>query len=289
MKNGNSKGEINTLKKKIKYIFRNIFYFKFSKEIANFLMNDKYLSKEVYRYPVLCSKIHRPYITNSYEMKEKVDIIISSYKFLENSYNENFLKELYEKVKIKICEIEGKNNEKLVFYFSIFTDFEKEGEFNLICNNSLGNQLAKLTFAIDKGNSIIIGGLQGMVKIGDTEEIKQATKNFYGLFPKRLLIELLYSLFSDNKKIAVGNEGHIYLSLRYKLKKTRKINADYDEFWESLGASKRDKVFWSLPKILIRKNIEDIESKKRSQYRNRYKILDDLKILVYDFKNKIKK
>jgi len=73
----------------------------------------------------------------------------------------------------------------------------------------------------------------------------------------------LYSLFPNYDKIAVGNKGHIYLSLRYKFKKSRKINADYDEFWESIGSEKIDSIFWALSVKIFRKSIEDIPSKKK--------------------------
>ena len=284
MKNGNSKGEINTFKKKIKYILRNLIYYKYSKKLAQFIMNDEYLKDEIYKYPVLCSKIHRPYITNSFKMKEKVEIIISSYTFFNKYFNKNFLLKIYKEGISKICEIEGKNAEKLIFYLKIYTDFEKEGEFNIICENQEGEQFSKLTFSVNENEKkIIIGGLQGMTKNGNTEEIKKTTKNFYGIFPKRLVMEVLYSLFPNYYKIAVGNNGHIYLSLRYKFKKNRKISADYDEFWKSLGSEKVDSIFWTLPTKIVRKSIGDIPSKKRSQYINKYKILDELNERVEEF------
>jgi len=234
MKKGTLKGELNTCTKKIKYILRNLIYYKYSQEI-----------------------------------------IISSYNFLNTYFNKIFLSELYENGISKICEIEGKNTEKLSFYLKIYTDFEKEGEFNIICTNQEGEQLTKLTFAI-KDNKIIIGGLQGMQRNKPSEEIKKITKSFYGIFPKRLVIEILYALFPNYSKVAVGNKGHVYLALRYKFKKSRKINADYDKFWKSLGSQKENDIFWSLPQKLARKNIEDIPSKKRSQYISKCKILDEL-------------
>ena len=200
---------------------RNLIYYKYSKKLAQFIMNDEYLKDKIYNYPVLCSKIHRPYITNSFKIKEKLEIIISSYTFLNKYFNKKFLLEIFKKSIYKICEIEGKNEEKLIFYFKIYTDFEKEGEFNIICENQEGEQFSKLTFSVNE-EKIIIGGLQGMSKNGNTEEIRKITKNFYGIFPKRLVIEVLYSLFPDYDKIAVGNKGHIYLSLRYKFKKAEK-------------------------------------------------------------------
>ena len=125
MKNGTSKGELNTFKKKIKYILRNLIYYKYSKKLAKFIMNDEYLKDKVYNYPVLCSKIHRPYISNTFKMKEKIEVIISSYNFLNTYFNKNFLFGLYEEGICKICEIEGKNSEKLTFIFLLYKNFSQ--------------------------------------------------------------------------------------------------------------------------------------------------------------------
>ena len=98
-------------------------------------------------------------------------------------------------------------------------------EFTLLNSpNNSGSRILVKQGPVNNGK-IIIGGLQGMQKNKSTEEIKKTTKNFYGIFPKRLLIEVLYLLFPNYDKIAVGNKGHIYLSLRYKFKKNRKYFA----------------------------------------------------------------
>ena len=142
--------------------------------------------------------------------------------------------------------------------------------------------MATLTFSIVDGR-LFIGGLQGLGReYTDPEILKKVTKSFYGMFPKRLVLEIFYSLFSE-KKIAVGNRSHIYLAARYKHQEKRKIHADYDEFWQSLGANPFGEDLWALPEKLVRKEIEEIPSKKRSQYRNRYAILDEIHQLVLEF------
>ena len=249
-------------------------------------MSHKYLKNEVYRYPVLCSKIHRPYISNFLKMRDKVDIIISSYRFLDSFFNDEALADLYKTGEIKICEVTGKNDEKFSIVLNLYTNFEKEGEFNLICYNGENKMLAKLTFAA-VNKQIIIGGLQGLEKDEDPEIIKKATKDLYGTFPKKLLIEALYDFAPDYSKIAVGNESHIYLSARYKFKKYRTISADYDEFWESLMGEKKHHM-WFLPDVIERKNIEDVPSKKRSMYNNRFRVLDAMKESIDDFKKRYK-
>lgn len=278
LKNGVSKGQLNTLKKKVKYIVRNILFFTHSKKIANFLMNHKYLQKEVYRYPVLCSKIHRPYISNSFSIDRKTSTIIASYTFLDNFFKDEVLSKLYHDGEIDICQITAKNDSKYLIKLHLYTNFEKEGEFNLNCYDEENNLLAKLTFAFDE-NYLLIGGLQGLEKDKDPNLLKVATKNLYGTFPKKLVVEALYDMFPNIPKLAIANEGHIYLSTRYKFKKYRKISADYDEFWESFEGVKQGD-FWALPKEIKRKNIEDIPSKKRSQYNNRFAILDQMKAAI---------
>lgn len=275
IKNSKNKGAINTFKKKYKFIFRTIFYFRYSKKLSFFLMNHPFLKKEVYRYPALCSKIHRPYIQNDFKIKDKLEIIISSYNFLDNFFNKETLEILYRTGSLKLCDIFGKSNKKYSLYFNLYTNFEKEGEFNLICKNCDEKTLSKLTFSIFK-NQILIGGLQGLEKNEDQVLLKEATKDFYGIFPKKLIIETLYFLFPNQKKIAVSNNKHIYLSIRYKYKKYRTIHANYDEFWKSLGGiSKNDT--WLLPIFLEKKEISNIPSKKRSLYNNRYALLENLK------------
>lgn len=281
IKKGISKGQLNTTKKKIKYIIRNILFFKHSKKIANFIMNHQYLKKEVYRYPVLCSKIHRPYISNFFNIDKKVKTILSSYQFLDNFFNENILKSLYQNGEIKICDVVGKDNNLYFIKLHLYTDFEKEGEFNLNCYDENNTLLTKLTFAF-YNDTLIIGGLQGLEKETDQSLLKVATKNLYGIFPKKLIIEILYYLFPNCKKLAISNEGHIYLSTRYKFKKYRKINANYNEFWESFGGTPQENL-WLLPKEIKRKNIEDVPSKKRSLYNNRFSLLDKTKEEIQDF------
>lgn len=275
IKNGKNKGAINTLKKKYKFILRTIFYFKYSKKLYFFLMNHPFLKTEVYNYPALCSKIHRPYIQNNFKIKDKLEIIVSSYKFLDNFFYNDTLEILYRIGSIKLCDIFGKNNKKYSLYFNLYSNFEKEGEFNLICKNSDKKILAKLTFSIFK-NKILIGGLQGLEKNENQILLKEATKDFYGIFPKKLIMETLYFLFPNEKKIAVSNNKHIYLSIRYKYKKYRTIHADYDEFWKSLGGILKDGI-WILPTLLEKKEISNIPSKKRALYNNRYILLKDLK------------
>lgn len=274
MKNGRGKGQVNTFRKKIKYIGRNILMYGYSKDIAQFIISHRYLREEVYRYPSLCSKLHRPYLTNSLKSKDKVKGIITAYNVLDKRFSERLLDRLYRDGKLELCTFNGKNNGEYKICFNLYPVYEKEGEFTLVCYNCEDKPLAKLTFGFLE-DRIIIGGLQGLEKGEDSNIIKEATKEMYGVFPKRLVLEILYLLFPEYHVVGVGREKHIYFSDHYRKKKEGKVHANYDEFWESLDGVEKDGM-WLLPERLERKSIEDIPSKKRSLYQNRFNLLDSI-------------
>lgn len=284
MEMGKGKGQVNTLKKKVKYISRNLLMYSYSKEIANFILSHKYLKEEVYRYPSLCTKLHRPYLTNTLKNDEKVKGIKQSYLALDSRFSQELLSILYREGKLELCEFDGKNGGRYKISLNLYPAYEKEGEFTLVCYNFENKPLAKLTFGFLE-NTVIIGGLQGLEKGEDSNLIKEATKEMYGIFPKRLVLEVLYILFPEYRVVGVGKEKHIYFSPHYRKKKEEKVHANYDEFWQSLDGQEKDGM-WLLPKKLERKRIEDIPSKKRSMYQNRFDLLDGI---FNEILNKIEK
>ncbi len=97
-----------------------------------------------------------------------------------------------------------------------------------------------------------------------------------GYFPKRLVMEaacLFAQRLQVEQIIAVSNETHIYRSLRYR-DKEGKIHADYNAFWESVGGVCDAERHYRLPAQIARKEIAEIASKKRAEYRRRYEMLD---------------
>jgi uncharacterized protein VirK/YbjX len=76
--------------------------------------------------------------------------------------------------------------------------------------------------------------------------------------------------------LAVSNATHIYRSWRYRKKKEGKLLADYDSFWRSMSGEPLASGHFQLPLEMARKPMEEIASKKRSEYRRRYELLDSL-------------
>lgn len=279
---GEKKGELNTLKKRIKFIFRTLILFPYSLQIGKFILNHKYLKNEVFKYPILISKIHRPYLKKLNSYSRKTSSIIYTYKNIDSLFSKNIQKSLYLNGDISIANFTGKNEKKFTIKLNIYPNFDKEGELQLKIYDDQNISLSTLTFSFIQSKNklpiLFIGGVQGTHKSIDKDYIKNATKNLYGIFPKKILIESLYylenSLNQKFTKISVGNSSHVYKAQRYIRK--RKILSDYDEFFESFGSIKLKNNTWLLPEKIVKKELEDIPSKKRSSYINKFNLLTNL-------------
>ncbi|STE59087.1 VirG localization protein VirK [Escherichia coli] len=156
---------------------------------------------------------------------------------------------------------------------------DKEGDSTILFRNSEGIPLAEITFTLCEyqgKRTMFIGGLQGAKWEIPHQEIQNATKACHGLFPKRLGDGSGLSVcptFAGRADYCVSNETHIYRSLRYR-DKEGKIHADYNAFWESVGGVCDAERHYRLPAQIARKEIAEIASKKRAEYRRRYEMLD---------------
>lgn len=227
-------------------------------------------------------KLHRPYLSINFKRNQIVGALNDHYQILFKQLESTVINRIFAVHAYLLATIQGKN-EAFLIYIDALDNLNKEGELSLYMTTAENVILAKCAFTlltIDGKQTLFIGALQGPTK-GDNslEIIRHATKECYGLFPKRLLIEAICR-FADHMNceqiLAASNETHIYRSIRYWHKKKNKMVADYNSFWESLSGIRNENNDFHLPSYIERKSLDEVPSKKRAEYRRRYQLLDDL-------------
>jgi uncharacterized protein VirK/YbjX len=121
-----------------------------------------------------------------------------------------------------------------------------------------------------------IGGLQGCHGADSKAVTVQATKDLWGLRPKDLLIHAAYTLrdiFGAASLKAISNAGHV---LEPTSGKKVGWHTDYDAFWRELGGAPIVGDFFLLPEARHRRSAEDVPSAKRSAWRARYALVDQV-------------
>ena len=232
--------------------------------------------------PGLPCRLHRPWLTVNMGRQNTLDALDNHYQMMSRHLPASLLNGYLSSQGITLVTLTGKEEQQFSVRLSADAFLDKEGEATLTFCDHQNTVLAELTFTLCKyqGNStLFIGGMQGAKAHVPHEHIQLATKACHGLFPKRLLVEAVMTLagaFPVEQILAVSNATHIYRSWRYRKKKEGKLLADYDSFWRSLGGQQQDNGNFALPLTMPRKPMEEIASKKRSEYRRRYALLDSL-------------
>lgn len=229
----------------------------------------------------LPGKIHRPYLYLGLSSCQRAQALGQHYAFLQQLSCHALRQAMLSPQQTELVSFNGKDDTHFKVTLACNGRCEREGEVNmsLSWNDTL---LAIVTFSViqrDGQRVLLIGGMQGAHSETPHETIRLATRSCYGLFPKRVLLEVV-SLLARATGIgaiqAVSNCGHTYYSLRYRYKKRTVFLASYDEFWQSLNAEKVSRQLWQLPLEFVQKTMEEIPSKKRAEYRRRYELLEDL-------------
>lgn len=232
--------------------------------------------------PGLPCRLHRPWLCTHLNHQQTIDALCWHYQQMLAQLPENVAAHYLTPRGALLATLNGKNEELYTLRLCADAMLDKEGEATITFHDESHTVLAELTFTLcqyNGVNTLFVGGLQGAKADVPHQLIQSATKACHGLFPKRLVVDALLtlgSLLSVEHVRAVSNETHIYRSLRYRRKKRDKLHADYNSFWESLGAQTDGEGDYVLPLALPRKTMEEIASKKRAEYRRRYALLDAL-------------
>lgn len=232
--------------------------------------------------PGLPCRLHRPWLSVNMTPQNTIAALGYHYQSMIASLPPVVLNGYLSKAGVTLATLTGRDEQSFFIRLCADAMLDKEGEATLIFCDAEKTVLAEMTFTLCQlagQTTMYIGGMQGAKSHVPHEKIQQATKACHGLFPKRLLVEaaMVLSQVMDVEVIrAVSNETHIYRSVRYRKKKQNKLHADYNAFWASLGATEASDSDYLLPLTLPRKPMEEIASKKRSEYRRRYALLDDL-------------
>jgi uncharacterized protein VirK/YbjX len=152
--------------------------------------------------------------------------------------------------------------------------FEGQLSLKLLLN---GNEAYFINFVLD-GDTAKVAGVQG---VKDHKDLyKTFTKQLHGLRPQNFI----WMAFLDwckamgiQQVLGVRPEWHVYQN---ETKSQAKIGFDYETFWQEVGGTGFDEVWYALPIDYPHKPIEEVEQKKRSLYRKRYALLNEVRAVI---------
>ena len=274
---------------RLKFLLRSLLFWPSTVKMLNALSLRPDFEHQLSAQVTLPSKSHRQYLTLGLNAAQRADAVISHYDWVDTRLSAQAAEGLTSTTSRQILHFKGKDEADFFVYASCAHKAEREGESTLWFYDGQETLLASVTFSVtnDAGvRTLVIGGLQGPRKNVAHDVIKVATRACHGIFPKRLLLEVLWQMCASTGITAVhgvSDNGHVFRALRYRFSKGRHFHASYDEFWSSIDGVKKDNYRWRLPLQMARKPIEDIASKKRAEYRRRFQLLDEIQSSLHNY------
>ena len=228
-------------------------------------------------------KIFRPYLHMGNGIARRTKLVVGHYRFISQCLPAHTGLAIYEKSQgIEVTKFTVGEDEYRVT-LGYYAPNHKEGDLCMKLLDAKGNLFYSITFSIFDdavtGRTITVGGIQGPKSgLEVNDKIKYFTKQHFGQRPKDLMVKILTiiaNVWDVKQLLLVTSEAHMYTAKRYS--GNDKVKTNYNNHWESLGATKYNKNLYQLDLLEVRKSPEDLKRSKRAMYRKRYEWLDELK------------
>jgi uncharacterized protein VirK/YbjX len=224
-----------------------------------------------------------PYLNNAWTVEDRLDRIARHYELLVSS-----------SPKLLVVD---KGNPLDLFDLSKYSNkckividqapwFKREGELVLnLFREDLRVASIAFIFGVHEGApSIFIGAIQGIHSGVSSEQslliYKNLTKDFEGLRPRSLLLDILRTLgitVGMTRLFAISDENRHHRHKYFGAAGLSKLATTYDQIWiEHGGVPSSVPGFFEIPLHAVRRTPDEIPSKKRSMYKRRYEILDEI-------------
>ena len=154
------------------------------------------------------------------------------------------------------------------------TDYQPmEGFWTLELVYSPSQELVYLLTFGKVQQALLIAVIQGPNFEGSKEMVKLLTKKCHGLRPAYLMVEAMKALTNVLGSSALWGIPHKYQN-KSRFVQSKRYVVDYDAIFAESAGTLKD--YWELPLHFETKNMDDIPSNKRSMYRKRYAMLEQL-------------
>ena len=276
---------IKEFKRMVVFIIRSLFNNKIMEQIISFFDETTLKKSIIEKEPYFIEIVTRQVFFKNSKVQERCKIIKNHFNIIIKRLHEKLIKEIYLNIGFNLWE-EEYDGKILYVKLEFESGQKKEGLLSLMLNlNDIKIYQMIFWLGYDEKNqeALYIGAMQGSNEIEANNLIKGLTKHFYGYRTKNLILYMTRCLAKSldiNKIYAVSNKGY-YANNHIRI--DRKLKTSLNEFWEETGGKITiDYRFYELPVEEYRKSIDEIKTHKRSQYRNRFKKLDEVEAKIIE-------
>ncbi|PJG82000.1 VirK/YbjX family protein [Caviibacterium pharyngocola] len=223
-----------------------------------------------YRMNTLLSK----YCDKRFNTEQRLNAIIDNFVSAEQNFSAAHAEKLVNDGRILLAEL----TEELNLYLNINQIDPFEGFFSLNIADHEQKSVYDASFTFLAPNKLLIASIQGPNDAQAQESVRAATKRLHGVRPMFMLINGFKMLAQtlDCELLGIAHKNQT----KYRWNDSTKLLFDYNSFWQENGAVLNSSGYWTLPKKIEMKPLQEIQSKKRSMYRKRYEMFESAAVRI---------
>ncbi|MEO6920253.1 MAG: DUF535 family protein [Collimonas sp.] len=220
--------------------------------------------------PRLLQKIYRPYQSLRLRSQDRMNLLVSHYDFIFRQGLASLTLQAAQSPHV-LGSFNGKSGAVYEIRLSAIATLDREGELALdLYSDERRLFSVAFTFNGSEGSpGIGIGCLQGPRGTDAQERVRHATRDMFGMRPKSLIVRLVREIgraYGCKQLILVGNQNRV---LFHQIR-IGQVLADYDDFWQEIGAVRRPDGEYQLScEDIPAPDLLAIPSSKRSEARKR--------------------
>lgn len=268
------KRKLKLLREYVRYKLR-YFLFKTSCDLL-----IEFLNKNPLWIPLFLQKPYRTntllsiYCNKTFNVKQRLNAIIDNFDLAEKLLGNENVQNLISNQSIELADL----TDELTLNLNINQIDPYEGFFSLNIQNKITRQsYYDASFTFLSPNKLLIASMQGPKGEDAQELVRTVTKDLHGVRPMFMLMNG-FKLLAHKLNCELLGIPHKHQA-KYRWNDSSKLLFNYDQFWSENNGEKQQ-FYWTIPCNIERKDLETIASKKRSMYRKRYQMLDELELKI---------
>ena len=219
------------------------------------------------------------FVNPQFRVPEAIEALISHYTLLKTSFSPPSLSQFM--AGYQLAEVTGQSGKK--YTFKVIHDISKEGALTIALLDTEIDAFAPLALLTGilsrsrEGQPILMVGMlrgPGLRIPNGKQRVVDATRDLNGLRPKQAVVHAASALaqwFKAKEIIAPSTDNQIAIRNWFK---GHKIKADHDSFWQEFAKEPASDGSYHLPLPLPRRDVADVQQKRRKDWLLRYQRID---------------
>ncbi|MDU8925310.1 VirK/YbjX family protein [Pasteurellaceae bacterium LIM206] len=258
--------------KRLRFNLRSALHYSCIQRFSRFVNKHESLAKWLNQNPSYSYPLVYRFLDKRFDCEQRFSHIQDNLLFLPRKMNELRLPPLWCRALDFGAVVEG-----FILHLNVNECQPMEGFWALELREQASRELIYLCTFGKIEDALLIGSIQGPNFEGAKEMVKLLTKRCHGLRPMHLMIEAMKAL-----TVAFGFERLYGIPQSYQNKsrivQAKRYTVNYDVIFEESGASLRR--YWQIPLNGKPRDLADVPSNKRSMYRKRYAMLEQLNNMI---------